>query len=63
MLMPIVSHPSPLTRLQKELNTPQLKAAAQEADHGKEKRYSEEAQVWTMTLLPVGLTVALLRKA
>lgn len=48
----MMSHPLP--QLQKELNIPHLKAAAQEADHGEEKRYSGEAQVWTMTLIPVG---------
>lgn len=52
MLIPMVSHP--LSQQQKELNIPELKAAAQEADCGEEKRYSWEAQVWAMSLLPVG---------
>lgn len=52
MLIPMVSHP--LSQQQKELNIPELKAAAQEADYGEGKRYSWEAQVWAMSLLPVG---------
>lgn len=48
--LPLLPHP----QQQKELNTPQLKAVAQEAEYGEEKRYSGEAQVWTMTLLHVG---------